>query len=668
MNSERVKSLLQDHGVSASSPGPREMQLHPLTLCFTGHLQDLETVFRIEYCEKYLRQIRCAILLALVFYSIFGILDAYLLQENKARVWLIRFGIICPALLTAFGLTYLTLFKHWMQPILSFFTTLAGLGIIAMIIVAPPPVSFSYYAGLILVIIFAYTFLRLRFLWATAVGWTIVAFYQLAAIWIIPTPFTILLNNNFFFIGANLVGMVACYSIEYFARKDFFLVRLLEAEREKVTSINRELEQRVVERTSQLLQTNENLHREMTAHIEAQKENEQLQRQLHQAQKMEAIGTLAGGIAHDFNNILSAVMGYAEMVLMQSESGSETAQNLQQVLKASNRAKALINQILTFSRQKVGETGPLEVTPIVKETIALLRASLPKNISIHSDIAPDLYTISADATQVHQILMNLCTNAAHAMEPEGGVLEVFLKNVRIGPEDVVRFPGVHSGDFLLLGVRDTGHGIDPLVIDRIYEPYYTTKEPGKGTGMGLSVVHGIVKSYGGSIAVESRPGKGTRFDLIFPRREPERAEPVKKAEPPQRGQGSILFVDDEEILVELGQQMLERLGYRATGCNDPHQALQKFRAEPETFDLVITDRIMAGISGEQLVREIRAVRADIPVILCTGFRSSYRMPEGSELDVQGILTKPMTLRDLADTIVKVLGRRPSESTPKEDSS
>lgn len=666
MNHDRVKSLLHDHRVSSASPGPREMQLHPLTLRFSGQLRDLEAVFQRQYCEKYLRQVRYAIVLALVFYSLFGILDAFLLQENKSRVWLIRFGIICPALLTALGLTYLSLFKAWMQPVLAFFTTLAGLGIIAMIIIAPPPVSFSYYAGLILVIIFGYTFVRLRFVWAAATGWTIVALYQAAAIWVIPTPFTVLLNNNFFFIGANVVGMVACYSIEYFARKDFFLVRLLETEREKVTSVNRELERRVAERTSQLLQTNENLHKEMAAHIQAQKENEQLQRQLHQAQKMEAIGTLAGGIAHDFNNILSAVMGYAEMVLMQSEPESETAHNLRQVLKASNRAKALINQILTFSRQKVGEIRPMEVTPIVKETIALLRASLPRNITIRANIAPDLYTISADATQFHQVLMNLCTNAAHAMEPDGGVLEISLKNIRIGPADVVRFPGVQFGDFLQLTVRDSGHGIDPQFVDRIFEPYYTTKEPGKGTGMGLSVVHGIVKSYGGSIAVDSRPGQGTRFELVFPRREPEQVEPLRNAAPPPQGQGHILFVDDEAILVELGQQMLERLGYRATGCKNASDALQLFRTKPAEFDLVITDRVMTGMSGEQLIREIRSVRADIPVILCTGFRSADNPAEVSELDVQGILAKPLTLRDLAESIAEVLGPRFPFSTSEED--
>jgi len=666
MNDDRVKRLLQDHRTSPVSPGHREMQLHPITLRFSGHLRELEAVFQAEYCRKYLHQVRCAILLALFFYSFFGILDAYLLQEGKGRVWLIRYGIICPALLAAFALTYLRLFQARMQPILAFFTTLAGLGIIAMIIAAPPPVSFSYYAGLILVIIFGYTFVRLRFIWATAVGWTIVAFYQVAAIWVIPTPFTILLNNNFFFIGANLVGMVACYSIEYFARKDFFLVRLLEAEREKVTSTNRELEKRVLERTSQLQRTNENLQKEMNAHIQAQKENEQLQHQLHQAQKMEAIGTLAGGIAHDFNNILSAVMGYAEMVLMQAEPGSETAHNLQQVLKASNRAKSLINQILTFSRRKAGETRPLEVTPIVKETVALLRASLPKNIEIRAVIEDGLYTISADATQIHQVLMNLCTNAAHAMEPEGGVLEISLKNIRIGPEDIVRFPGIQSGRFLKMMVSDTGQGIDPLIVDRIFEPYYTTKEPGKGTGMGLSVVHGIVKSHGGSIAVQSRPEEGTRFELVFPRREPKTLEPDRKIESLPQGEGSILFVDDEEILVELGQQMLERLGYRATCCKNPFEALQVFEDKPTEFDLVITDRLMAGMTGEQLIQRIRSVRSDVPVIVCTGYRSLHDPAEVSTLNVQGVLAKPLTLRDLADVISKVLGPRTPPAFRKEE--
>ncbi len=649
-----MKNSPQEYQVSTTSPGLREMKLNLVTLSFSGDYKDLDKAFLEDYYRKFLKQVRYAVLLAAAFYGFFGLLDAQLIPEKKASLWFIRYVVICPGLLCVIFASFFSFFKKYMQVVLASSTVLAGLGIIAMIVIAPPPVNFSYYAGLILVFMFGYTFIRLRFIWATAAGWTIVAFYEIAAVWISPTPFGVLLNNNFFFISANVIGMLACYFIEYFVRKDFFLARLLEAEQAKVKAANRELEQRVADRTSQLLRANEELKNEIDAHKRLQAEKERLQHQLQQAQKMEAIGTLAGGIAHDFNNILSAIMGYSEMALLELEPGHAISGNLEQVLKAGNRAKDLVNQILTFSRQSPPDSHSIRIQPIVKETLGLLRASLPKNIQIESSIGSDLYAISADPTQIHQVLMNLCTNAAHAMEEGGGVLKIDLKNVELSSDDMVRYPELQPGSYVMLTVKDSGHGIDASIQNRIFDPYFTTKDAGKGTGMGLSVVHGIVKSHGGTISVASVPGQGSTFNVLFPRLERETNSPLKEDKPLPRGEGKILFVDDEEFLADLAQQMLKRIGYEVTACVDPINALNVFRENPKIFDLVITDLAMPTMSGDKLAREMIAIRPEVPVILCTGFMERMSREKFLQMGVKELLKKPLVIRDLAEAIARVL--------------
>jgi signal transduction histidine kinase/ActR/RegA family two-component response regulator len=649
-----MKNLPPDYQVSTKSPGLREMKLNLLTLSFSRDFRDLENAFLEDYHRKFRKHIRYSVTFGILFYGLFGILDAQLLPGRKTDLWLIRYGIVCPSLICFLFLSFLPVFKKYMQPGLATTIALGGLGIVAMIIIAPPPVNFSYYAGLILVFMFGYTFIRLRFVWATAAGWTIVASYEIAAVWISPTPFAVLLNNNFFFISANIIGMLACYAIEYFARKDFFLASLLENEQDKVTAANRELERRVAERTSQLMRANEELKDEIDAHKRLETEKERLQHQLQQAQKMEAIGTLAGGIAHDFNNILSAILGYTEMALLELEPNDAISDNLQQVVKAGNRAKDLVNQILMFSRQSPQNSHSIKIQPIVKETLGLLRASLPKNIEIESRIESDLYSISADPTQIYQVLMNLCTNAAHAMAKEGGLLSIDLKNVELGRNEMVPYPDLQPGCYVMLTVEDNGHGIDPSIQDRIFDPYFTTKAPGKGTGMGLSVVHGVVKSHGGTISLTSTPGQGATFNVLFPRLDRETISRVKEDKPLPRGEGNILFVDDEEFLVDLAQQMLKRIGYEVTACSDPVDALTLFRKNPKTFDLVITDLAMPKMSGEQLVRELVAIRPEIPIILCTGFSQRMTREKMLQIGVKEFLRKPLAIRDLAEAIASVL--------------
>lgn len=390
--------------------------------------------------------------------------------------------------------------------------------------------------------------------------------------------------------------------------------------------------------------------------VEDISERKKLEVQLLQAQKMEAIGTLAGGIAHDFNNILAAIMGYTELANLDVPEGSNARYKLNEVLKASHRAKDLVRQILAFSHQGRQERKPVEMSPLIKEILRLLRASLPSIIEIRQHIDTDTDIIETDPTQIHQVLMNLCTNAAHAMRENGGVLEVSLKKVDMDGFAVAQHPDFQPGSYLRLSVSDTGHGMTREVLKRIFDPYFTTKEVGEGTGLGLAVVHGIVKSHEGAITVYSEPGKGSTFQVYFPRIDRAKGvEATQRAEPfPMGKQECILFVDDEQPLADMGKQMLEHLGYRVAVRMSSIEALKLFQAQPKRFDLVITDMTMPNMTGDKLSRELMGIRPDIPIILCTGFSERITAEKVQELGIREFAMKPLLMSDLAKTIRRVL--------------
>ena len=388
-----------------------------------------------------------------------------------------------------------------------------------------------------------------------------------------------------------------------------------------------------------------------------EEDKKQLETYLRQAQRMEAAATLAGGIAHDFNNILAAMIGYVNLSLHEVPQGSKTQQNLEQVLKASRRARNLIQQIRAFSRQTEQEVQPLNICPIVKEALKLLRATLPATIEIVQDVPVELDSMLAEPSQVHQILMNLCTNASHAMRDKGGVLRVELERATIDKKYVFLKPELRAGPYLRLTVSDTGEGIEPGIVDRIFEPYFTTKETQGGTGLGLAVVHGIVKNWGGEITVYSEPGEGTTFHVYLPAIS---AQPKQEDEepPPLFGQGErILFVDDEEFLVDVADQTLKRLGYQVETCTSGPQALEVFAQDPRVFDLLITDFNMPKMNGAQLALEMHKIRPDLRVILCTGFSERINMSNIGDLDIDAFLMKPAYESELSGTIRKVLQKK-----------
>ena len=394
---------------------------------------------------------------------------------------------------------------------------------------------------------------------------------------------------------------------------------------------------------------------DITERIRNQKEQEKLQAQLIQAQKMEAVGTLAGGIAHDFNNILTGIIGYTELYKDKVRE-PKVHHSMEQVLKAANRAKDLVAQILTFSRKADREKMPVLLGPIVKEVVKFMRASLPATIEISYAIETASDVVMADATQMHQVLMNLCTNAGHAMKDTGGLLSIELKEVAMDAMHLIHRPALTIGRYLELSVRDTGHGISPGNQERIFEPYFTTKQKGEGTGLGLAVVHGIVRDHGGDIRVYSEPGRGSIFRILLPLMESEVGSEQIVAETPSAGQGeTILFIDDEKMVVELSKEVLETLGYRVVAETDPRKAVEAFANESNAFDLVITDKTMPHLTGFDVAREIKRVRPDIPVILCSGIQEKGDMDKLPTLDISRLIKKPAAMSELARAIREVLG-------------
>ena len=379
-----------------------------------------------------------------------------------------------------------------------------------------------------------------------------------------------------------------------------------------------------------------------------------LETQLQQAQKMESIGTLAGGIAHDFNNILFPIVGHTEMLLADLPEDSPFQDGLKEIYTSVLRAKELVKQILTFSRQDTNELKLMKIQPIVKEVLKLIRSTIPTTIEIKQDINPDCGTIKADPTQIHQIVMNLTTNAYHAMEVAGGELKISLKEVELGEYDLIT-PDISPGVYVCLIVADTGVGMEKDLKDKIFDPFFTTKVIGKGTGMGLSVVHGIVTAMGGSIHVYSEPGKGTQFHVYMPVEKSFSEEQATDSKAIiQGGNEQILLVDDEEAILTMEKQMLERLGYQVTSRISSVEALEAFRYSPDKFDLVITDMAMPNMSGDKLSAELTTIRPDIPVLICTGFSETMSEEKATSLGIKGFLMKPIVMKNLAQKIREVL--------------
>lgn len=468
--------------------------------------------------------------------------------------------------------------------------------------------------------------------------------------------------------GNEILGLLqACYRAK--GRFDPSMLDLLEGvagsialaleqrfAEERLREANQELEFRVRERTTELEVTNRNLRAEIQQRAEVEREKENVEQQLLQAQKLEALGTLAGGIAHDFNNILTPILGFAEMGLQNSGEQNALRRNFEMILKAGGRAQELVRQILLFSRRQGQELESLALMPVIKEGLKLMRASLPSTIEMRTHLASEGARVLANPTSLHQILMNLCTNAGHAMSEHGGVLEVRLDRVQVKADDPLAALALAPGAYVVLQVSDTGCGMTSEVRERIFEPFFTTKGPGKGTGLGLSVVHGLVKTFHGHILVDSEVGRGTSFRIYLPE-QADRGEESSAARGSidlQKGHERVLAVDDDPLALDALVGLLEALGYVVTAEVESPVALERLRQDPQAFDLVITDMTMPRLTGIELAAHAQTLRPDLPVLLCSGYNEGLIQDKIHRAGVRAFLQKPYQLERLAETLRKLI--------------
>ncbi|SLM28221.1 putative Histidine kinase [Desulfamplus magnetovallimortis] len=420
------------------------------------------------------------------------------------------------------------------------------------------------------------------------------------------------------------------------------------------------LEQQVDERTKELVHSNISLKKEMKERQAAEKATRKLETQLRQSHKMEAIGTLAGGIAHDFNNILGIILGHCELAMDDIEEFNPVRLNLKEIKTATIRARDIVRQLLSFSRKNEHKKEQIKLHSIVMESIQLLRATIPSTIEIKLDLADEEGLIKADPSQIHQVIINLCTNAAHAMEMNGGALEINVKKVIFDSSIDIQFKKLKPGRYVQLTIKDTGSGIAPELIDKIFDPYFTTKEVGKGTGMGLSIVHGIITSHDGAISVYSEPGKGSRFTVLLPLIENIDMPLQEETEIIPTGDETILFIDDEPSMVFMAKKALEKLGYSVDTETDPTEALKRIYENPDRYQLVITDMTMPKMTGANLAKRIIKFCPKMPILLCTGFSINMNPQTAAETGIRRYIEKPLNRSELAMAVRSVL----DESLPQ----
>jgi signal transduction histidine kinase/CheY-like chemotaxis protein len=634
------------------------MHLNWFSLRFTGPTAMLEEPFLRDHVILTLLHLRIALLLGTLMYGLFGRLDALVLPLDKHVVWLIRYAFVCPVILAALAVTYIPRLHRYLQPIMSFVFAVAGLGIILMIIIAPAPVNYYYYAGLILVFILGYSFVYLRFLWASLSGWIIVILYEVAA-FLTDTPIIELISNNFFLISANIAGMLVCYATEYSGRRNYFLLQLLDREQRKIQEVNEQLEQRVAERTVSLEQMNRQLLREISERRLAEQERQRLEAQLKQAEKMEAIGKLAAGVAHDLNNILSGLVTYPDILLLDLPENSELREFLLIIKQSGEKAAAIVQDMLTLSRQGMAEKKVININKIIDDYLhspehLQLQANQPL-IRLEVDLQEELFNINGSPVQLSKALMNLLNNAFEANLVDGAVKistrNCYLDQPREGYERI------SEGEYVILTVSDTGIGIDAEDLSKIFEPFYTKKKLGRsGTGLGMTLIWSAVKEHEGFLDIRSAEGRGSTFEIYFPatRQEVSAKEPLFTLED-CRGTESVLVVDDIPEQREIAAMMLRKLGYTVLAAASGEAAVEYL--QDKKVDILVLDMIMApGIDGCETYNRIIKDHPGQKAIIASGFSESERVKEAQRLWAGEYIKKPYTLDKFARALRAELDR------------
>ena len=633
--------------MAETTPSKKNFPINWLTLSFP---KDLEEAFQDSYFQNSLRQVRIALLMGLLLYCLFGILDEWLVPEAKHKLWLIRYAIFAPYVIAVYLLSFTRHFKKYMQITVAFGVAIAGLGIIVMILIAPYPASYSYYAGLLLVFIYGYTFVKLRFVWATFAGWLIVLVYEIAAIWLSPTPIPILVNNNFFFLSANVLSMFACYSIERYLRRDFMQARMLESEKKKVSEVNQELEDRVLKRTAQLEKINDELKQEIAERQRTEKERRYLETQLGKSQKMEAIGTLAGGVAHDLNNILSGLVSYPELILMDLPDNSPLKQPILAIQQSGQKAATIVQDLLTLARRGVSVREVTNLNDIIDQYLNSPEhrkiLELHPGVAIITCLAPKMLNIVGSPVHLSKTLMNLVSNAAEAM-PNGGRIRIVTNTCYID-KSLNAYDKVEEGDYVTLQVVDEGVGISKQDLERIFEPFYTKKTMGKsGTGLGMAVIWGTVKDHSGYIDVKSNLNEGTTFTLYYPiTRQELVSEKSTVSIDEYEGQGeTILVVDDIEEQRDIASTMLKRLNYKVTSVPSGEEALRYMKKN--AADLLVLDMIMnPGIDGLETYKRILQFHPDQKAVIASGYSESNLIKEAQKMGAGAYIKKPYSFENI----------------------
>ncbi len=647
--------IQRDYIMPATLYGAYEMELHPITLSFPEHV---ESSFLDDFYTKSLTLVRFSLFIGILMYSVFGILEAVVAPGMIKPLWLIRFAIVCPFLLAIILFSYTRRFRPFFQLSVTAAMIVAGFGIVFMILIMPPPANYTYYAGLILVLIWGYTFTRVRFIWATLAGWLIVVGYQVVAIGMLDTPTSILMSNNFFFISANLAGMLASYSIEYYARRDFFLTFKLENERQVVEAANRRLESIVQERTSQLMKMNTDLRQEIDERKKGEEERKELENMLIQAQKMEALGTLAGGIAHDFNNLLMGIHGHSSLMLMDMKENHPFYENVNSIDQYVKKGADLTSQLLAFAMGGKYEVKTTDLNELIRKS-SLMFGRTKKEIMIHFELEKEIWPVDVDQGQIEQALLNLFVNAWQAM-PDGGDLYITTENITLDTGSAQKM-GTKLGSYVKTSVRDTGTGMDEATIHRIFDPFFTTKAMGKSTGLGLASVYGILKNHGGFIQVESKKNEGSIFSFflpVSPKKIARKGEYFSdSAKEMMKGSEMILFVDDEEMIIKVAERILKKLGYRVMTAQNGREAVEIYRTHRDRIDLVILDMIMPGMGGKELFSALKKMNPEAKVLLSSGYSIDGEAMEIMESGCNGFLQKPFSPSQLSQKIREILDPR-----------
>lgn len=752
------------------------VHLHPVTLAFTGRHRALEEPFRRAYFANSLQHVRRCIIYAILFFSVFGILDAHVFPEHKYQLWFIRFVLVCPIFLSGLIFSYTDAYRRLWQPINAFYVLITGFAYVAMVVITPAPESYFYGVGTIFCIFFGYTFIHARFITASVGGILVFGGYQAAMIWLVEAAGVIQLIFGSYFLGINLLGMLICYSIETQQRKNFFLIHLLEAEKRKTEAVNRTLEKRVKERTLALQHINRDLNKEILERKQAERRvragHEQLssildsidadihvsdlesgvillanrhmqhsygaeivgqpfnpaflgggdvrrhgrpprlagetglsgqswsweerdprsgrwaivyaraitwedgrlarlqvatditamkemEARLQRAHKMEAIGALAGGVAHDLNNILSGLVGYPELLLMDLPAGSEIRAIVETIKKSGEKAAAIVQDMLTLARRGVAVTDVVNLNRVVQDylespELAKLSA-LHSQVTIHSDLAPDLFNIVGSPLHLGKTVMNLVTNAVEAI-PGGGTVHLSTRNCYVD-RPIQAFETVPEGEYVQLQVADTGIGIAEPDLERIFEPFYTKKQMGRsGTGLGMAVVWGTVKDHGAFIDARSAEGEGTVFEIYFPVTREDLALEIE-ALPIDRYRGAgetVLVVDDIQEQRDLAQRMLQRLGYQVDTVSNGPEAVAYIRRKP--VDLLVLDMIIEPeMDGLDTYRQILTIAPGQKAVIASGFSESERVLEAQRLGAGGYIRKPYRLEEIGMALRAELG-------------